>query len=75
MKTYIYFVLRQIAEMLHEKGIDPLVQDNYGATALIYACAQQVTALGEFILSKTGPYVFCCCLSLTVTCLVNVMIV
>ena len=53
MKTYIYFVLRQIAEMLHEKGIDPLVQDNYGATALIYACAQQVTALGEFILSKT----------------------
>ena len=50
---HIYFVLRQIAEMLHEKGIDPLVQDNYGATALIYACANQVTALGEFILSKT----------------------
>lgn len=42
----------RIAEVLRDRGVDPMVTDNYGANALICAGYQQAATLGKFLLGK-----------------------
>ena len=47
-----WLVLRQVAEMLHERGVSFTQQDSDGCTPLHYACLQCSHPLVEFMLGE-----------------------